>query len=80
MKSKRITPLPSPETKWAGQEIFTERDTAAFLRLSHRTLQALRVRGGGPAFIKLGKTVRYVKADLLQWIEVNRHSSTSSYE
>ena len=52
---------------------------AAYLAaLSPRTLEALRVKGGGPAYIALGRrTVRYRRRDLLQWIEERQRRSTS---
>jgi hypothetical protein len=52
---------------------------AAYLTaLSERTLEALRLRGGGPAFIGVGKRgVRYRRGDLLAWIEQRRRRSTS---
>jgi hypothetical protein len=53
---------------------------AAFLCcLSPRSLQALRWRGGGPPYVKLGKRrgVRYQRGDLLQWLAERRRTSTS---
>ena len=43
----------------------TELEAAKYLNVSHRTLQKLRVVGGGPKFIKLGRKVRYRLADLV---------------
>ena len=39
-------------------------EAASFLNLSNRTLEDWRLRGGGPAFRKLGRAVRYAVADL----------------
>lgn len=47
--------------------LLTETQAADFLNLSFRTLQAWRVRGGGPRFVKVGKLVRYRRADLLEF-------------
>jgi excisionase family DNA binding protein len=40
-----------------------------YLGLSPKTLQRLRVNGGGPAFRKLGATVRYHVDDLKAWCD-----------
>ncbi len=52
-------------------------DAARLLGLSPRTLEALRVRGGGPEFIKLGRRVLYEPPSLKRWVEANRRHSTS---
>jgi len=41
------------------------------------TLQTMRVRGGGPPFVKRGARVSYIRRDLFQWLTVRRRSSTS---
>ena len=50
---------------------------AAFTKLSERTLEKLRVTGGGPADRKIGKRVIYHVDDLIAWVEARRRTSTS---
>lgn len=50
---------------------------AAFLGLSPRTLEGLRVRGGGPHYHKLGRRCMYAIKDLISWAEARRRRSTS---
>jgi len=57
--------------------LFTQREAALVLRLSERTLERLRVSGGGPAFVKAGRSVRYRQADLEVWIAARVVGSTS---
>jgi excisionase family DNA binding protein len=57
--------------------LLTQRECAAALRLSERTLERLRVSGGGPAFVKAGRSIRYREADLERWIAGRVVSSTS---
>lgn len=57
--------------------LLTEAQTADHLSISMRTLQAWRVRGGGPVFIRAGRSIRYRRSDLLCWIEANAATSTS---
>lgn len=50
---------------------------ANLLCLSPRTLESLRLRGGGPEFLKLGKAVRYKPQAINAWIEARRAHPTS---
>ncbi len=60
------------------QSLLNTYEAANFLGLSPRTLEALRLRGGGPPFIRVTvKAVRYKPADLDAWIESRRRHSTS---
>lgn len=53
------------------------KDAAQRLGLSVSTLNKLRVFGGGPIFLKLGRRVAYDLADLDSWLESKRRRSTS---
>ena len=65
-----------PDT--AGHEPFlTQREVAAFLRLSERTLERHRLAGTGPAFVKLGRRVVYRPSDVQAWTARNTFESTS---
>jgi len=51
---------------------------AAYLAgLSVRTFEALRLKGGGPPFVKLGRAVRYRRSDVLAWTAGKVRRSTS---
>ena len=50
---------------------------ATYVGLSASTLNKLRVFGGGPAFLKLGRRVVYDVRDLDQWLSDRRRQSTS---
>ena len=53
-------------------------DAAAHhIGLSVSTLNKLRVFGGGPVFLKLGRRVAYDVADLDAWLATKRRRSTS---
>lgn len=47
--------------------------------LSVRTIQALRLKGGGPRFFLAGnrRAVRYRRRDVLAWVETRMRRSTS---
>ena len=53
---------------------------AAYVGESESTLAKRRMRGDGPAFLKLGKkTVGYRRSDLDAWLEQCRRTSTSDH-
>jgi hypothetical protein len=54
-----------------------ENQAADFLGVSVRTLQAWRVRGGGPKFCKLGRAVRYQRRELISFQETHTVGSTT---
>ncbi len=54
-----------------------QRQTAALLNLSERSLERFRLEGTGPAYCKLGRRVMYARADVLSWAEARRRTSTS---
>ena len=53
---------------------------AGYLGLSPRTLEKLRVRGGGPTYAKFGRRVVYAVEDLDRWAAERRRDSTSAPE
>ena len=56
---------------------FSNSEAAQVLCLSPRTLEKMRVVGGGPTFYKLGRRVVYALPDLQEWAARRRRSSTS---
>lgn len=58
--------------------LLTQRETAILLRLSERTLERLRLQGGGPLYVKAGRAVRYREADLEAWIAARVVANTST--
>ena len=59
------------------EALLTEVQAADYLALSVRTLQAWRVRGGGPPYCKIGRAVRYKRRALLEFQEKHVVSSTT---
>jgi predicted DNA-binding transcriptional regulator AlpA len=52
-------------------------ETAEYLGISVSTLSKLRVFGGGPKYLKLGRRVVYDTRDLEAWLDAHRRASTS---
>ncbi len=56
----------------------TEKELALILNVSIRTLQDWRQRGCGPAYLKLGKSVRYPSEGVDVFVEKALVTSTSA--
>ncbi len=53
-------------------EIYTEPETASYLKLKIYTLRKWRREGGGPPYIRCGgRLIRYIKADIDDWLNNN---------
>jgi len=58
--------------------LLTEAQAAEFLNFTSRALQAWRIRGNGPKFVRISsRAIRYQKCDLQNWIDERIKSSTS---
>lgn len=66
------------EVKIVQVEILTEGEAAKYIGMSKSFLNADRSNGPrknrtkGPAYLKLGRSVRYQKNDLDEWLKINR--------
>ncbi len=63
--------------KIENERLLTSREAATFLRVSESWLAKARVNAIGPAFIRVGRSIRYRESDLLQWMKSHTHLSTS---
>jgi excisionase family DNA binding protein len=61
----------------APENYFTPREAAEFLRTSTSTLAKRRVYGGGPVFHRIGRAIRYRRADLDEFMARTCVRSTS---
>jgi excisionase family DNA binding protein len=61
----------------SGRPLLVTAEAANYTGQGESTLNKLRVYGGGPRFIKFGKSVRYDPDDLDAWIKSRKRSSTS---
>lgn len=59
------------------QTFLNTAEAAVYLDLQKTTLEAWRCRGGGPRFVKLGRSVRYRRIDLNAWVESRIRFNTS---
>jgi len=57
--------------------LLTPMEAARLLKVSTSFLAKARMRGDGPPFIKVGRSVRYSEAALIQWMKSRNRQSTS---
>lgn len=58
--------------------LLTTPEAAVALRVSTVTIKRLRSSGRDPAYVRLGRLIRYPIGDLRRWINANRVISTEA--
>jgi predicted DNA-binding transcriptional regulator AlpA len=53
------------------------KEAARLLKVSLSWLAKARMRGDGPPFMRIGRSIRYSEAALLQWMKSRQRLSTS---
>lgn len=59
------------------ERLITDKEVAELTGIPRKTLQNLRIRGGGPHFIKIGKNCRYRPSEIENWLKANTRRTTS---
>jgi len=57
--------------------LLTAKEVAARLKVSLSWLAKARMRGDGPPYICIGRSIRYAEAALIQWMRSRQRLSTS---
>ncbi len=74
--SGEASPFGQDPSYW--HSLIDESESADFLDLTPRSMQAMRQRGGGPRFIRISaRCIRYRRIDLKAWADARMRSSTS---
>jgi predicted DNA-binding transcriptional regulator AlpA len=64
-------------TKVDIERLLTPKEAAHLLGMSLSWLAKARMRGDGPTFIQVGRSIRYAEPTLVQWIKSRQRLSTS---
>jgi excisionase family DNA binding protein len=64
---------PAETTTQTNNQPLTESEAAVRLGLKVATLRAWRHQGRGPAYVRLGRAIRYLAIDVDEFIQSNRH-------
>jgi hypothetical protein len=59
------------------EPLLTERDVANLLRVSRSWLAKARMGGYGPAYVRVGRCIRYTGPGIRQWTRSRQRFSTS---
>jgi excisionase family DNA binding protein len=54
--------------------LVTPKEAAELLKVSVSWLAKARVRGEGPPYIRIGRSVRYREEDLIDWLKQRRNA------
>jgi hypothetical protein len=66
----KIATIPATTTASAlPTPLLSEHDAAKLCGMSVYFLRSKRVTGGGPAFHRFGRSVRYKLSDLMEWLD-----------
>jgi predicted DNA-binding transcriptional regulator AlpA len=68
-----VSPKPVPMIV----RLLTPSEAATILRVSLSWLAKARMRGDGPPFVRVGRSVRYTEGSLQQWMKGRQRLSTS---
>lgn len=68
----------STESPVIDQLVYDEHTAAQMLMVQPQTLAAWRSRGQGPAFVRVGRAVRYLRSDLEQFLRAGRVDPTAT--
>ena len=72
----QMTPHPTEQN---DTDLLDTDEVAKILRLKKNTLEIWRFQGKGPRFLKLGRAVRYRRADVTRYQEGSLCRSTADY-
>ena len=78
MNSKSSDGNGAKQPSFPDVELLTPKEAAQVLKLSESFLAKARMRGDGPRYRKLSRSVRYLRADLLLWLKACAKTSTAT--
>jgi predicted DNA-binding transcriptional regulator AlpA len=65
------------EKRLPTEQMLTPKEVAVEWKISTSWLAKRRMEGDGPPYIKVGRSVRYVRAEMLQWMKSRQRLSTN---
>jgi excisionase family DNA binding protein len=64
---------------YKDDDLLTSQEAAEVLAVAPRTLEKWREREQGPAYVKLGRAVRYRYGELRRWLASHTYTATHQY-
>ena len=59
------------------ERLLAPKEATQFLHVSLSWLAKARMRGDGPPYVKVGRSIRYTETGMFQWIRSRQRLSTS---
>jgi predicted DNA-binding transcriptional regulator AlpA len=69
--------MPSEKPGTIIPVLLTPKEAAKLLKVSLSWLAKARMRGDGPPYIRIGRSIRYAEVALVQWMKSRQRLSTS---
>ena len=69
----------APKPPAPAMVLLTPTEAAKMLKVSLSWLAKARMRGDGPPYIPVGRSIRYIEAALVQWAKSQQRLSTSQH-
>lgn len=66
------------DTPHANDELMTMKEVAAIVRVPEATLRYWRYLGTGPRSFRIGRSVRYWRTEVRQWLETQSNDPKES--
>ena len=67
------------EQEASGLQLLTEQETSGLIKVPPQTLRNHRSKGFGLPYYKLGRSVRYSLADIVDYISSHKISTTDNF-
>jgi excisionase family DNA binding protein len=77
MNSQSVITGPAQKPSAPTFTFLTPKEAAARLKVSLSWLAKARMRGDGPPYAPVGRSIRYPETDLIEWMKSHRRLSTS---
>jgi len=72
-----VAPVPQKPAAVTPLNLLSPKEAAKLLKVSTSWLAKARMSGDGPPYIRVGRSIRYGEAVLLQWLKSRQRLSTS---
>ena len=80
MTKRTPTADPGASNAPSTDDVLSSCEAAAFLKTTESQLATMRYQGRGPSFVRTpgGRTIRYLRTDLIAWLEAGKVLPDSS--
>ena len=77
LRTSLVAPAAPQKPAASPLNLLSPKEAARLLKVSLSWLAKARMQGDGPPYIRIGRSIRYSEAALLQWLKSRQRLSTS---